>query len=840
VLGRIRGGDVGTHPGRGLGKLPFPPFKGDAADDCDPPPEDCLDLEERGILDDLRKVYTCPPPNPLMRSHLEQACLYLESLDLGLNVLGLRDDAVSAYRFETLLGLARHFATFAVNAEKDFLQFREKLASLRLTSMQQEHGLALMGAQQRVRQLAVDQAALQVRMSRYQVEGTELRDRHLDQLLALNDVAMVVAVLGGVAGMSQGLIGLASAGVGVAAAVPTGGASLALAGLGLAGAGSGLAGSTVGAAQGILNVYEQRVMLQQTQELLRSVEQPLAQLGLRAAELQERMARRQVEIGLLELAFAERVLTYLSHQLLNAEMFSFLARHAKRTYRQYLDYATRAALMAERALELERSRPFQIVKLDYFDVSVQGLTGGESLVADLATLEFQRFVHEEDLQNPPPKIFSLASGFPIEFEHFRRTGQLWFRTDHDDFDRDFPGHHRRQIRSVRVHVLALVGMDGVKATLAQQGPTEIMVREGAGFRARTLPPLSRSVALAPASDGRGLVPLNLETGRLNPFEGTGVAASWLLDLPRAANRFDYATIADVRFTVEYTAHDDAELGRATREALAARIWPGGRAFRLRFDFPDVLYHLLNPSTAGPQLTDSLRLNLCTVAMETTERHYPADERDRVPDGVLVAFYDRRGAPVPVSEVLVASRRRVETLWRAGALALTVGALDPVADAGLTRVVRDGQLLTVPDVEVAPGEVASVAAWHRVLRVDRMIWVPVGQERPGDVLPALLSPSTRALPPVVPAELLRSAQVSMTRRDHTDPTTGVTTPVFELPATPAPWPEGVAPADIWYLTLDPLGNPGLVAPRQVAGLDVLDLSAVAEVLFVLNYRYRLAV
>jgi hypothetical protein len=144
------------------------------------------------------------------------------------------------------------------------------------------------------------------------------------------------------------------------------------------------------------------------------------------------------------------------------------------------------------------------------------------------------------------------------------------------------------------------------------------------------------------------------------------------------------------------------------------------------------------------------------------------------------------------------------------------------------------------VEVAPGEVASVAAWHRVLRVDRMIWVPVGQERPGDVLPALLSPSTRALPPVVPAELLRSAQVSMTRRDHTDPTTGVTTPVFELPATPAPWPEGVAPADIWYLTLDPLGNPGLVAARQVAGLDVLDLSAVAEVLFVLNYRYRLAV
>ena len=40
---------------------------------------------------------------------------------------------------------------------------------------------------------------------------------------------------------------------------------------------------------------------------------------------------------------------------------------------------------------------------------------------------------------------------------------------------------------------------------------------------------------------------------LLPFESMAVDTMWELRLPKAANPFDYRTIADVVFTVEYTA-----------------------------------------------------------------------------------------------------------------------------------------------------------------------------------------------------------------------------------------------------------------------------------------------
>ena len=40
---------------------------------------------------------------------------------------------------------------------------------------------------------------------------------------------------------------------------------------------------------------------------------------------------------------------------------------------------------------------------------------------------------------------------------------------------------------------------------------------------------------------------------LLPFEGTDTDTVWRFDLPKAANPFDYSTIADVLLTLEYTA-----------------------------------------------------------------------------------------------------------------------------------------------------------------------------------------------------------------------------------------------------------------------------------------------
>ncbi len=48
----------------------------------------------------------------------------------------------------------------------------------------------------------------------------------------------------------------------------------------------------------------------------------------------------------------------------------------------------------------------------------------------------------------------------------------------------------------------------------------------------------------------------LTSEMLLPFEGLGVDTAWEFRMPRAANRFDYRTIADVLITIEYTALQD--------------------------------------------------------------------------------------------------------------------------------------------------------------------------------------------------------------------------------------------------------------------------------------------
>ncbi|ASC73433.1 hypothetical protein XM38_044000 [Halomicronema hongdechloris C2206] len=86
---------------------------------------------------------------------------------------------------------------------------------------------------------------------------------------------------------------------------------------------------------------------------------------------------------------------------------------------------------------------------------------------------------------------------------------------------------------------------------------------------------------------------------LLPFEGMGVDTLWELRLPKAANRFDFSTIADVLFTIEYTALDSFDYRQQVIQELGDRF-SGDRAFSFRNDFADQWYDLNNPDcTATP-------------------------------------------------------------------------------------------------------------------------------------------------------------------------------------------------------------------------------------------------
>lgn len=755
--------------------------------------------------------------------------MYLDNLNDGLDILGLREDQVSIYRYEYLLGLARSFAQFAIGAEKDFIAFRDKLTTGQLSVMQQEHALDLLGAQARIKALNREQAAVQTETAQYQIDRTATADGHLDDLLGLNDIAMGLAVISGIVGVSSGLLSLAGSAVGAVAAPATGGLSLLGTGLGLAGSAASVGSSVVGTAQSVFNVYQQRVQLQQSQELLRNYDLPIAHLNERSAQLSQQMANQQLRIGQSEARFAETVMTYISGQFLNTEMHSFLARQSKQNYRQYLAYATRAARLAEQALERQRGQAFNIVKTNYFDISVQGLLGGEALQQDIETLEYQRFTRDERKQYPPAKLYSLAARFPLEFHNFRQTGQLLFRTDHLDFDVDFPGHYHRQIRLVRVNVLALIGPQGIKASLTRLGPSQIVARRSDHFAIEALPGTIERVALNRAPDGFGLVPTNPEQAHRNPFEGSGVACWWLLEMPPHANSFDYRTIADVEFLVEYTAFDDPAYQATVKQKLHARSMHSSRAFRFRFDFPDQFYHLLNPSLTGPQYTSSVAMNLNMVAVDTAPGDYPQNEQERTLSGLHFALFDKEGKPIPLSQVFLASQRDIEALWQAGGLKVEDDPTNPPLEVNQIRVIRDGELLRIPNSDLAAGEnPLADGLWKRVIRGDRMVWVHETVVRSDDAI--VTDFTVTPLPRVIPAELVRQARQPLTLL--LDPDSNAATHIFELKAEDSSI--GLDLVDRWYLIMAPAGNPGLTNQNLVGGHQVLNLSATEEILFLLNY------
>jgi hypothetical protein len=146
------------------------------------------------------------------------------------------------------------------------------------------------------------------------------------------------------------------------------------------------------------------------------------------------------------------------------------------------------------------------------------------------------------------------------------------------------------VRRVRISVVALVPpVRGVRATLSASGVSRTVAAHGP-FSTVTLHREPETVAFTGPIGATGRFDLEPETGQLLPFEGMGVDANWRLELPKAANPFDFRGIADVLLTLEYTAFDSETYRQQVLRTLDRRF-TGDRAFSLRNDFPDAWYAL---------------------------------------------------------------------------------------------------------------------------------------------------------------------------------------------------------------------------------------------------------
>ncbi|MEV8441616.1 hemopexin repeat-containing protein [Actinosynnema sp. NPDC051121] len=318
-----------------------------------------------------------------------------------------------------------------------------------------------------------------------------------------------------------------------------------------------------------------------------------------AAEQQLAIARREVEVLAQDIDHNQAVGALLKDKFSNAELYGWMAGRLSGLYFQAYSMAYDTARSAERALRFERGlddAEATFIRPLYWDSRRAGLLAGDSLGLDLDRLG-QAHADTGARGLEITKQVSLLELDPAAALRLAASGSCEFTLPEELFDRDFPGHYRRQIRTLTV---TFVDGGGAavqpNATLTQVGHKTVLAPDPKAVRHLLDPKepapaalrgdwrASQQVALSqPGQDqeNNGLFELRYDDSRYLPFEGTGAVSTWRLELTGRRS----TGLRDVVLTLRYTAAQGGEVfANAVKGML--KPFPAARFFDVATEFPD--------------------------------------------------------------------------------------------------------------------------------------------------------------------------------------------------------------------------------------------------------------
>ncbi len=555
------------------------------------------------------------------------------------------------YRYQTLVERAKQLVQLAQQVEASMLATLEKLDAERYSLLKAKQDLALSKAGIKLQDLRVKESMDSIKLAELQRDRAQLQADELQEMIdsglngfelstieAYDTIAMLSNIrttLDTAKQMAELMIGVFSAGMGaVGAAAAAAGGTLAL--IARASAEAGINNANRNAQVfGLLSSFERRRQEWEFQKVLTGKDIEIGNQQVKIANDHLAVVGQERQISQLQADHAQATVDFLNNKFTNAELYDWMSGILEGVYSFFLQQSTAIAKLAQTQLAFERQEvPSDFIKNDYWtapadnllqsgsgeDTSTdrKGLTGSTRLLQDIFQLD--QFAFNTDKRKLElTKTISLATMFPSEFQRFKETGVLYFETNLKHFDRDFPGHYLRLIRKVSTSVIALIPpTEGIKATLSNLGVT-YAVTGGMLFQKVPVVRSPESVALTSTTNATGLFeldPLNTND-KLFPFENTGVEGRWIFSMPKASNFFDYSTIADVLFTMEYTALSDDFYRMQVVEELDVDV-DGERPFSFRNQFADQWYDLNNPDQTSTPMK---------VTFTVTKQDFPANIRE---------------------------------------------------------------------------------------------------------------------------------------------------------------------------------------------------------------------
>lgn len=603
----------------------------------------------------------CIPPNPtisVLRTHAE---LSLQKLRNGRNIAGIRRE-ISAYaaatdtitglpvvvngqinlpgartvrptvyRYVVLIARAKELVQQAAQVEAMFLGTLEKRDEAAYSLHRARQELTLMQAQVRLQDLRLTEANNGVKLAELQEQRAHIQLRTYQEwisrglneyeslmLEAYSDVAVihsVIAAANASVQIAQAATTAATAGLGKEAAASAGAAVVSE----FAQAGA-MASIAAAARESDIQIaalrasHERRVDEWTLQSALAAHDAQVGRQEVALARDHIQIVQQEKTIAETQVSQARDTIEFLSNRFTGFELYDWMSGILADAYRTLLQQATAMAKVAQAQLAFERQEtPPAIIRADYWTAPStnplatsntsgedrQGLTGSARLLADIYQLDQYAF-DTNKRKLAIIKTLSLAQLAPAEFQRFRETGVMVFHTPMELFDRDFPGHYLRLIRRLRTSVIALIPTtEGIRATLSNTGVSRVVI----GPELFQTIPIRRdpeTIALSAPIGSTGVFELDDPGEMYLPFEGHGVDGTWEFRLPKASNRFDFRTIADVLITIEYSALNSFDYGQQVIQQLKPDV-QADRAFSFRQQFADAWYDLLNAGLlAEPQ------------------------------------------------------------------------------------------------------------------------------------------------------------------------------------------------------------------------------------------------
>jgi hypothetical protein len=361
------------------------------------------------------------------------------------------------------------------------------------------------------------------------------------------------------------------------------------------------------------NVLSQQLQISNYNQQITEANQQIAvaQAQVAVAQAQANVAATQTWSAFQQVVFAQQTLNHFQNNTVTPDLWHELAYRVRKIARDYLKKAIEIAFLMERAYNVENDRDIKRIRMSYADSSTKNITSGDSLLQDIDSFTVDLLSSTKGRRNFVRHVISLADFSPKAFSQFRQNGTLEFTLPMQVFDRAYPGSYLHRLQNVEIEVEGLQVPEGITGELTHLGVSSWR-RESGEIRQRVTPP--ETMLISGFRLRRDLSLYRAEPGRQNLFENSGVAGSWLLEIPASANDIDFTTISDVRFVMYFHCLHSPNLESTIRSKFPLQ-GEASQSFSAKLHAPDQFF-----AFGPPPGTNTIRYDL-------TPQIFPYNQRN---------------------------------------------------------------------------------------------------------------------------------------------------------------------------------------------------------------------